>query len=175
VIRICGRLPAQLSAAVLTAALVLLPAQAAHAHAVLVSSSPKDGASIPTLPTEVSFTFDQNVARPAFVVVTAPDGSNVDTGEPAILDGTVTQRVEPPGEAGTYRMSYRVVSADGHPVSATLAFDVTTGRHVVGSDVAEDGGSSHDGLVVAAAIVLVVAAVAALLVAGRSRRPGEGL
>jgi copper resistance protein C len=159
--------------ALLTAALVLLAGQTALAHAVLEDSSPKDGSSVATLPDKVTLAFDENVATPAFVNVVAPDGTNVAVGSPAILDNTVTERVEPPGEAGTYRMSYRVVSADGHPVSATLTFQVTAGRHVAASSTSSTSESSHRGRVIALAIagaVLVLALIALTRTARQSPR-----
>jgi copper resistance protein C len=167
------RLAAALAAAIVGGLLVLAIAPIADAHAVLESSSPRDGAVIAELPDRVTLAFDENVATPAFVNVVAPDGSNVATGDPAILDNTVTQAVDPPGEAGTYQMSYRVVSADGHPVSATLTFKVTSGRHVspndgAAADAADNDGSSHTGLVLTIVALAAIAAVAALLF-GRRR------
>ena len=52
----------------------------------------------------------------------------------ATIDGRdVVQTVEDPGQAGTYRVDYRVISADGHPVEGALEFDVTTGETVESS------------------------------------------
>jgi methionine-rich copper-binding protein CopC len=174
VIALAARRRVQIATAALTVAFLLFPAQAAYAHAVLVGSTPRDGATVSTLPDQVTFTFNENVATPAFVIVTAPDGDNVAVGEPTILDNTVSQRVDPPGEAGTYEMSYRVVSADGHPVSATLSFDVTSGRHVAErtSPSADAGGDSHRDLIVAVALGVVVVVIA-IFALGRGRRSDD--
>jgi methionine-rich copper-binding protein CopC len=102
----------------------------ASAHASLVSSSPKDNSRVATLPDKVVFHFDENVGSPAYVIVKAPDGSTISHGKPVTLDNTVTQVVTPNGEAGTYSMAYRVVSADGHPVTDQLSFQVTRGKTV---------------------------------------------
>lgn len=102
----------------------------ASAHASLVDSTPKDGSSLATAPGQVSFRFDQNVGSPAYVVVKAPDGKKINTGDPVIRDNTVTQAVSSPGLAGTYTMAYRVVSSDGHPVAGEITFVATQGRTV---------------------------------------------
>jgi methionine-rich copper-binding protein CopC len=164
----------------------LLPTSA-DAHAVLVSSNPEDGSSIDVLPDAVSFTFDENVATPAFIAVTAPDGTNVADGDPTVLDATVTQPVRPVGEKGSYSMSYRVVSADGHPITATLTFDVTTGDEVespVAQPSSSSGHSGHDGagegsffsshkIEAVVAVVVVVLGLALLIGSSTSARGRE--
>jgi methionine-rich copper-binding protein CopC len=117
----------------------------AQAHTTLVSSTPEDGATIESLPTTVSFTFDENVATPAFVAVTAPDGKSIIDGSPNVLDATVTQEIKPVGEKGTYSMSYRVISSDGHPVTGTLRFTVSTGTDTaqVAPTVGTGGDDDH--------------------------------
>lgn len=102
----------------------------AYAHAALVSTDPGDGARIATAPTKVTLTFNENVATPAFVVVTAPDGTRVKSGKVTVLDHTVSASLAATDMKGTYTLSYRVVSADSHPVEGSSTFDVTTGRTV---------------------------------------------
>jgi methionine-rich copper-binding protein CopC len=164
--------------------LMLVMSGPAEAHGALVSSNPEDGSSIDVLPDEVSFTFDEDVATPAFVAVTAPDGTNVTKGDPIVNGDTVTQAVRPLGGKGTYTMSYRVVSADGHPVSATLTFDVTSGAEVTpptdpppvsgssgGQSDRSDGSffSSHS-VEALVAIVVVVLGLGLLIFSGTSAR-----
>ncbi|EFQ83975.1 copper resistance protein CopC [Aeromicrobium marinum DSM 15272] len=105
-------------------ALTTLPAEA---HAGLVSSDPADGSSLTEAPDEVTVSFNENVARPAFLALTAPDGTAVDLGEPRIVDATVTADVPDLPLRGSYALSYRVVSADGHPVEGTVTFELLTG------------------------------------------------
>lgn len=109
---------------------LLLGSAPAYAHAALVSTDPGDGARMATAPRKVTLTFNENVATPAFVVVTAPDGTRVKTGKVSILDHTVSATVSATDMKGTYTLSYRVVSADSHPVEGTAKFEVTTGRTV---------------------------------------------
>jgi methionine-rich copper-binding protein CopC len=109
------------------AALVVLPLPPAAAHATLIDSDPKDGATVQTLPDQVRLEFSEEVGSPAFVDVTAADGTEVADGDPQVLGATVEAPLTADGPAGTYTIAYRVVSADGHPISGELTFDVTTG------------------------------------------------
>ena len=105
-----------------------VPPSSAAAHVELVSSTPRDGSRSTQEPTSIELTFDENVAQPAFVVVTAPDGSRLDAAHPQVLDNTVTGSVGAVGLAGTYTLAYRVVGADGHPISGEIRYTVTSGR-----------------------------------------------
>ncbi|MEO6473239.1 MAG: copper resistance protein CopC [Aeromicrobium sp.] len=113
----------------LLAALVL-GSSPAYAHAALVSADPGYGAHLARVPSRVSLTFNENVATPAYVAVTAPDGSPIKIGKIVILNHTVSATLGASDMKGKYSLSYRVVSADSHPVEGTTTFTVTTGRTV---------------------------------------------
>jgi methionine-rich copper-binding protein CopC len=119
---------------VLTASLALglliLGSVPAAAHASLVGADPEDGSTHATAPERITLTFSENIGDPAFVVVTAPDGEPVPVSDATALDNTVTADVTDVDKRGTYTASYRVVSADGHPVEGTLSYTVTTGAVV---------------------------------------------
>jgi len=115
----------QLSAAVLLAVGVVLlgPVALASAHAELISTDPAQGATVAAAPAAVRLTFsdpiDQRYVRAA---VTPPGGAAANV--TATADGpTVTVPLTAAGP-GAYRVEYRVVSADGHPVSGELHFTV---------------------------------------------------
>ena len=104
-------------------------AQPAWAHSQLVSMSPADGSTVAKPPTQVRLTFDENIQDIGdAVVVTGPDGQRVDQGPPVIVDATATEALAPLTLRGHYTVSYRAVSADGHPVTRTLGFDLSTGE-----------------------------------------------
>ncbi|MFG3708530.1 copper resistance CopC/CopD family protein [Micromonospora sp. NPDC047670] len=106
-------------------ALLIAPAGPASAHAVLVSSSPVASAVVPSGPTEVVLTFSESVRKvPGKIRVIAPDGSRADRGEPTFSGGVVTVPVDSAGGRGTYLVSYRVISADSHPVSGAFTYSV---------------------------------------------------
>ena len=119
-----------LATVALLAALVI-PTGAASAHAELLSMTPRNGASLATPPTEVVLKYSEAIGTTGSeVVVTAPSGTTVSTGAPDIVDGVVTQKLGALTEAGGYRIVARVISEDGHPVSATGTFVLTTGKKV---------------------------------------------
>jgi methionine-rich copper-binding protein CopC len=124
-----GRLAAAIAVTLLG---VAWPA-AAFAHTELVSASPADGASVDELPATIELTFSEALSTPAFVTVTDPAGAEVHVGDPTIEDQVVTQQTEGAGLAGEYEVEYRVVAGDGHAVSGSLSFTVTSAaaRHAV--------------------------------------------
>lgn len=106
-------------------AALLAPAAPASAHAVLVSSSPRADLLLAAAPGQVVLTFSESVRQvPGKIRVIGPDGKRVDRGEPS-FDGTVvTITVDPGGQRGTYLVSYRVISADSHPVAGGYTYSV---------------------------------------------------
>jgi len=108
--------------ALLGLAVGVLPASA---HSRLLSITPKDGASLPTTPTEVVLTFNETV-NPQFVTVRVTDGEGTVVAEDATASGAkVTLPLTEPLAAGSYKVTYRVVSADSHPISGSTAFSIT--------------------------------------------------
>jgi methionine-rich copper-binding protein CopC len=98
----------------------------ASAHASLVRSSPADRSSVATAPRTVSLTFDENLRMPSVILVTDADGASVVNGKTSVVDNVVSTPVRP-GAAGALTVVYRVLSADGHPVSGRLFFTVGSG------------------------------------------------
>ncbi|MCL7379953.1 copper resistance CopC family protein [Streptomyces sp. 35G-GA-8] len=106
------------------AALLWASAPAASAHTELVSGSPAEGDSIGSLPERVQLTFsDPMTPDYAKVAVTGPRGEAV-LGDPEVKGEVVSVRLAPASPPGRYQVGYRVVSADGHPVSGSLTFTV---------------------------------------------------
>ena len=96
----------------------------AWAHSDLVSVTPSDGATLATAPTAVTLVFNEDVqADFTAVVVEGPGGSGV-AGEPTSSGPTVTQALRDDLDPGDYTIRYKVVSADGHPISGTSTFTI---------------------------------------------------
>ncbi|MER7334965.1 MULTISPECIES: copper resistance protein CopC [unclassified Micromonospora] len=120
-----ARLTAAAGLLIAVVALLIAPASPASAHAVLVSSSPVASAVVSSGPAEVVLTFSESVRKvPGKIRVIAPDGSRADRGEPSFEGGVVTIPVDAAGGRGTYLVSYRVISADSHPVSGAFTYSV---------------------------------------------------
>jgi copper resistance protein C len=97
---------------------------AAQAHDYLVGSTPKLNSTVTTAPKRVSLTFNDIVlTRPAppQLSVRGPDGRYYETGCATVTDATVDIPVAL-GGAGKYTVTWRIVSADGHPVSDSISF-----------------------------------------------------
>ena len=102
-------------------------ASAAFAHAELLRSSPRDGQVVERSPRVVVLTFDEGIEA-AFVRLRVQDagGRRVDRGEPYHPGGRedrLAVELESKLE-GRYFASYRVISADGHPVTKQATFRV---------------------------------------------------
>jgi hypothetical protein len=113
----------------------------ALAHNVLVGSSPADGSQVDTGPAEITLRFDLPV-QGGFDTVTliGPDGGHYEDGAAQVDGSNVSIAALPLGPAGLYRVGYRVVSDDGHPVSGSISFTLT--RAGAGSGHAGAPGSS---------------------------------
>ncbi|HWL97591.1 MAG TPA: copper resistance protein CopC [Nocardioidaceae bacterium] len=111
-----------------TAALsVVVTAPVATAHAELESTTPKQGSTVQRLPQQVTLTFSEPIRTPAFVEVTGPGSANVASGDVQVRDEVLTQQLGDAAGGGAYSLSYRVTSADGHPISGTVRFTVAGG------------------------------------------------
>lgn len=99
----------------------------AMAHASLVATEPRDGSMVAQPPDKVRLQFNEPVT-PAVVRLIDADGK-------VRADAVV----EPVGEAieitlpgslpaGTQVVSYRVISADGHPVAGSMMFSIGMGK-----------------------------------------------
>lgn len=100
------------------------PAAPASAHATLQVSDPAADAIVPEAPTQITLTFTESVqVVQGKIQVLAPDGSPAAGGEPVVSGAAVTipMRVQAPG---TYLVSYRVISADSHPVAGGFTYSV---------------------------------------------------
>lgn len=108
------------------AAVVLLVPGSAAAHAVLIDAQPPDGARLDRAPVEVRLIFNEDVEVPvAGLRVFDADAQRVDNGQLRRPSGDVVAVGLPPSLAdGGYVVAYRVVSADGHPISGVLRFTV---------------------------------------------------
>lgn len=120
-----GRAAAALALATLAA---LGPATAAQAHGRLTGTQPAGGTTVAEGPPAVRLLFDEAVqARFAVVAVTGPSGARVDRGGPQVAGTTIDQPVDEMAAPGSYLVAYRVVSADGHPVSGQFRFTYAPG------------------------------------------------
>ena len=119
----------------------VLTAAPASAHAALTTTTPADGARVPTAPAEVSLAFNEAVSLGAgYARVLDPAGERVDTGAAEVRDGVLSVPLRPGLPDAGYVVTWRVVSADSHPISGAFSFVVGNGEPVSASSV----GSGED-------------------------------
>ena len=111
---------------VLVALALLTVPSMAHGHAVLQSTEPLSGATEKQLPEQIVFKFSEPVEG-SFGAIRVFDrnGRRVDAGEVFHPDGKGPQlatKLKPDADKGSYTATYRVISADSHPVSGGLVF-----------------------------------------------------
>jgi methionine-rich copper-binding protein CopC len=178
----------------------LLVATPASAHDELVSTDPASGATVEALPPHVTLTFTESVSNEhgaTEVKVTDAAGANLAVASPTVQDNVVTQPLRGPA-SGVVTVLWKVVSADGHPVSGQFTFTVAAAATptpvptvtvtvtptpvdtpsaspsptLVPTDNTSDTGPAWPWIVGLVILLAVIAAVAYLLVS-RSRRRRE--
>ncbi|WP_250008090.1 copper resistance protein CopC [Actinoplanes sp. M2I2] len=102
------------------------PVRPASAHAILTQAVPQQGAIVKVAPDLVVLRFNEAVqVIPGRTQVIGPDGKRVNVGDPAPQQNGMTIKLRPAERPlGTYLVSYRIVSADSHPISGAFTFSV---------------------------------------------------
>jgi copper resistance protein C len=156
-------------------------AGSASAHDYLVATSPAADGTADAAPRRVTLTFNEAVnTRFSTVRVTGPSGGVWQDGAPEVVGATVTQRLLPLGPAGPYEVTWRVVSADGHPIGGSFSFTVRTGGtgtpaatdSASGAAVGADQGSGGSWVPLAAGLVVITLLLAGAA-AALARRGGR--
>ncbi len=119
----------RLVAAVATAgAFIVVTASPAWAHAVLLSTDPIAGSTVAQSPQHLTLTFSENVTVSiGGIRVLNCNGGRITVGTPQHAPNTdriVTVGDIPKLAPGTYVVTWRVISADSHPVNGAFTFTV---------------------------------------------------
>lgn len=112
---------------VIFCAIASLSISAAYAHAMLETASPRVGARVASSPTLITLSFSERVeASLSTVALKSGDGEAVEL-SPArsgasghVLVANVLRPLDP----GRYRVSWSVLSADGHSTSGDYSFTI---------------------------------------------------
>jgi copper transport protein len=114
-----------LAAGIALVALLVLAAPAG-AHAVLEQTSPAAGQAYSTAPTTISLSFDEHVqVGLGGIRLFDANSHRIDIGPPTqVGDSKVVTVSVPKLKDGTYVVTWRVISADGHPVENAFTFSV---------------------------------------------------
>ncbi|MGY1837386.1 copper resistance protein CopC [Blastococcus sp. SYSU DS0510] len=118
----------------------------AAAHATLVSTTPGEGASIEEAPGEVTLRFSEGVSLGAgYARVLGAGQERVDAGNASVDGDVVTIPLRGGLPDGGYLVTYRVISADSHPVSGAFSFAVGDGELLATGSA--DAGAATDPVV----------------------------
>jgi copper transport protein len=166
---------------------LLFTAAPAFAHAELSQSDPAPGAVLASSPANITLNFSENVrADNGGIRLFDSNGDRVDQGGTSVSGRTVRLPV-PKLDDGSYVVTWRVISADSHPIQGAFTFQVgegsgpaATSREVTGLAnrlLGEQGGDAVvgatwgvvRGLVFAGLAILIGGAAFAAFVAPRAR------
>ncbi|MFI6870995.1 copper resistance protein CopC [Nocardia sp. NPDC050406] len=163
----------------LVGGMALLGTGVANAHSSVVASDPAAGARLAQGPARATVTFNEDLqtSYPS-MTVTGPDGNLWSKGEPTVEGRTISIALGELGPVGEYKIAYRVTSADGHPVSGKINFELTEqGNGTPGPKAnakAESGDESDGGVplwvFIAGAVVLFGGGLAFALLGGRGTK-----
>ena len=137
------------SAAAVAAAAALTSAGIASAHATLQQTEPARGTTVKTQPKAIVFHFSERVEMNFSAIhIYDAGGKAVDDGRAVHPNGNssdVSIGLKPKVAKGTYTATYRVISADGHPVSGGFVFSIGKAGAAPAKSVAELAGGSGVG------------------------------
>lgn len=101
-----------------------------NAHSYLTSSNPKAGSIIAKLPQQVRLTFNENLliiknTKPNSISVTSASGVAIRQGEIVVSKNSMSVFISSKDRvSGKLNVTYRAVSADGHPITGKFTFTV---------------------------------------------------
>ena len=163
-----------LNKAIVTAGVLLLSIfsvfPSAQAHSDLISSDPVAGASLEQIPESFSLTFNEELISIDgetinTLTLQGIDGKRYELLAPTVVGAVLSAELgaaEYPAE--TYLLSYRVVSADGHPITGEITFSTQSpttiesdlGVEVTYQEEEQERYYSNVGFLIAAAIFLIL-------------------
>ncbi|WP_280509635.1 copper resistance CopC family protein [Nocardia farcinica] len=178
--------------AMVVAALAFTGARAS-AHSEMDTSDPAPSAVLDTAPATVTLTFNQRIEQ-SFATVSVmggPANEQWTQGEVSVDGHQVRTALRPGMPAGQFTVGYRVVSADGHPITGSYGFTVTVAstpleNTVPGAAPASpsapadtvnaktEGEDDNDFPMLGAFIVAAILVAGGLFAVFRGARPGRG-
>lgn len=150
--------------------LVMFANGVASAHSVLLATNPVESSKVATPPSSVVLTFNE-MPRGEYsdIHVLGPDQARRDSGHVQVLNDTVTENLGGTRPAGTYVVDWRVISADGHPVSGQFSFTASAAGSTLparqpDTNTASATKKSGSGAVVIIVVVIVLVGLAGVAV-----------
>ncbi|MDQ3913717.1 MAG: copper resistance protein CopC [Actinomycetota bacterium] len=132
------------AAAFFAAALVLATAPAAWAHAAYKDSTPGDGETVLSPPSQVTAEFTEPITNSSYLEVYDPCGQRVDNGDSQIsgYDMSITMSAD---KAGEYVVEFAAQSIDTHVTYGSFSFSSSGGSSCSGADPEQPGTGGSGG------------------------------
>ena len=125
------------------AVLAISGATPALAHATVVGSDPAESSRLQAAPSKVTVTFSEDVTVGAGFLKVVDSKSNIVSDGTAKSNGrNVTVPLKSGLGDGSYIVSYRIISADSHPIGGAYAFVVGDGPLVAATGSVVGGGTN---------------------------------
>ena len=125
------------------AVLAISGATPALAHATVVGSDPAESSRLQAAPSKVTMIFSEDVTLGAGYLKVVDSKSNIVSEGTAKIDGrNVTVPLKSGLGDGSYIVSYRITSADSHPIGGAYAFVVGNGPLVAATGSVVGGGTN---------------------------------
>jgi methionine-rich copper-binding protein CopC len=152
--------------------IAIVAAPSAAAHTALVSSDPADGSLLTVAPQQGQLVFNEELLESAVRISIIDANEQVVSTTVAEAAGTTVIVPFPSGLAdGEYRLAYRVVSGDGHPVTDEIRFTIDAAATAEAiAQAAEDQASASQGFPSWLIVFLLIALVAVGVVFMAARR-----
>lgn len=122
----------------------LMSASPALAHDQLIGSNPKNGAKLDKQPEWLELEFSGNIQDIGTEIQVMHDGKDVSAGEITIEGRKVTSALPDDLGPGDYKVVWRVVSSDGHPISGDLTFTINDSNAAGGTTSENEGDDANE-------------------------------
>jgi methionine-rich copper-binding protein CopC len=155
--------------------MLLISIAPASAHTSLLNSAPAEGEILKSLPAAIELTFNEPILKVGSkevsqILLRDPKNKLVNLGEVLSSDKTVSAKIlEKSTNNGLYKIYYRAVAEDGHPISGQINFSI--GNEDLSSQITDIAANSpRSSNLIFAGIVTLIASVLSLLIWLRRNR-----
>lgn len=142
--------PKTFLAAISAVFITLLLAAPSFAHDEIIGTNPENEQQLDAAPTEIVLEYSNNLVELGnMVIVRDINDHDWAEGEVIVKNHTLTQKLQPDAPEGWYRVDWRAVSSDGHPITGTYVYlvgdntDLPKPAPLEGTEEGHDHGHDH--------------------------------
>jgi copper transport protein len=116
-------LPSLCAVVAVAAAVLVFSTAPTLGHASLIAAEPSNRSVVATAPKDFRLSFNEPVT-PIFLKLVSSEGQTIPLNRYQVEGPHVLVEAPPDMTGGTHVLSWRVVSADGHPIGGTITFSI---------------------------------------------------